>query len=179
MKAEIVDVKPVEGMDIQTGLLLAMLDDATNYWRKELGDVSEDALCWQPISDGHSIGAVLLHIADVESHWLYAVSTGQPRSEEEVSRLLSRETRQYAVQWPAPPRQPLSCYYAQHDEIRERTRRTIRELNNPEHIGIRREQGFTLRWLLHHVITHEAYHSGQAVLLSLLYAKQELKEPQR
>ena len=177
MTPEVVDVQPVEGMDVQIGLLLAMLDDATQSWRKDLGDVSEDAICRQPVPDGHSIGAVLLHIADVESHWLYAVATGQARSEEEVRRLLSRETRQYAVQWPVPPRQPLAWYYAQHDEIRERTRRTVRELNNPEHIGIRREQGFTLRWLLHHVLTHEAYHSGQAVLLSLLFPKQTLQEP--
>lgn len=179
MTAENVDVKPVEGMEIQTGLLLAMLDDATQDWRRHLGEVSEDALCWQPAPNAHSIGAILLHIADVESHWLYAVATGQMRSEEEVRRLLSKETKQAIGEWPAPPRRPLAWYYAQHDEIRERTRHTIRELNNPEHIGTRREQGFTLRWLLHHVITHESYHFGQAVLLSLLYPKLAPQEPQK
>ena len=33
------------------------------------------------------------------------------------------------------------------------------------------EVEFTLRWLLHHVITHEAYHGGQAVLLSIMKQK--------
>ena len=174
MTAENVDVKPMEGMETQTGLLLAMLDNDTQEWREHLGELSEDALCWQPIPDGHSIGVILLHIADVEAHWLHVVATGQIRSEEEVRRLLSNETRQDIAQWPAAPRRPLTWYYAQHDEIRERTLQTVRELNNPEHIGFRREQGFTLRWLLHHVITHEAYHFGQAVLLSLQYAKQTL-----
>lgn len=171
MTARIVDVRPIEGLDVEIGLLLAMLDDATEYWRRHIGTVSEDALCWQPFPNGHSIGVILLHIADVESQWLYGVATGQARSEEELHRLLSEETQQADVQWPTAPRQPLSWYYAQHDAIREQTRRTVRQLNNPEHIGTRREQEFTLRWLLHHVLTHEAYHFGQAVLLSLMYAR--------
>ena len=176
MTHEAVDIKPIEGMEIQTSLLLAMLDDDTQGWREHIGELSEDALCWQPVPDGHSIGVILLHIADVEAHWLHAVAAGEIRSEEEVRRLLSKETRQSDVQWPSAPRRPLAWYYAQHDEIRTRTLQTIRALNNPEHIGFRREQGFTLRWLLYHVLTHEAYHFGQAVLLSLQYAKQAPQE---
>jgi uncharacterized damage-inducible protein DinB len=169
MEREAVDMIPVADMNVQTGLLLAQLDAGTQEWREELGDISEKVLVWQPFPNGHSIGAILLHIADVEAYWLYEVAAGQPRSPEELSRLLSEETHQYAVQWPAPPLQTLGWYYAQHDAIRARTRQIVRELDDPEHIGTRGEQGFTLRWLLHHVLTHEAYHSGQAVLLSLMH----------
>ena len=166
-----VDVTPVEGLNVEIGLLLAMLDDNTQEWREELGDVPEETMVWQPAPDMHSVGALILHIADVEAYWLYQIAAGGERSEEELRRLLSEETQQYAAQWPAPPTQPLSWYYAQHDAIRERTHQTVRTLNDPIHTGSRRDKDYTLRWLLHHVITHEAYHGGQAVLLSLLKSK--------
>ena len=172
MEAEAVDVKPVADLNAQTGLLLAQLEAGTQEWREELGDISEAAVIWQPVPHGHSVGAILLHIADVEAYWLYEVAAGRSRSPEELSRLLSEETQQYAMQWPTPPLQTLGWYYAQHDAIRARTRQIVRELDDPEHIGTRRGQGFTLRWLLHHVVTHEAYHSGQAVLLSLMHKSQ-------
>jgi uncharacterized damage-inducible protein DinB len=166
-----VDVTPVSGLEIQVGLLLEMLDDNTRDWREELGEVTEDTLVWQPVTEGHSIGALLLHIADVEAYWLYEIATGTPRTGEELAALLSEETQQYDGKWPEPPRRPLSWYYEQHDAIRARTHQVVRQLNDPERIGKRREVEFTLRWLLHHVITHEAYHGGQAVLLALMYNK--------
>ena len=169
MEPEVVDVTPVAGMNLQTGLLLAQLDTGTQEWREELGEISDATVVWQPVPNGHSIGAILLHIADVEAYWLHEVAAGQTRSPEELSRLLSKETQQYAMQWPTPPAQPLAWYYAQHDAIRARTHQLLPQLDDPERVGTRRGQGFTLRWLLHHVLTHEAYHSGQAVLLSVMH----------
>lgn len=164
------DVQPVEGMEPQVGLLMAMLDATTLEWREELGDVSEEAVVWQPFPNGHSIGALILHIADVEAFWLYQVAAGKTRSQEELEELLSEATQQYAVHWPEPPHKPLNWYYAQHDAIRERTRQTAREWSDPERLSQRKNYEFTLRWLLHHVIIHEAYHGGQAVLLALMHA---------
>jgi uncharacterized damage-inducible protein DinB len=168
-----VDVKPVAGLDPQVGLLLAMLGDGTREWREELGQVPEDAVVWQPFPQGHSIGALILHLADSESFWIQEVAAGQARTPEEVKALLSEETDQYAINWPIPPKKPLGWYFEQHDRIRKETRRTVRRLADPEHIGRRGEREFTLRWVLHHVITHEAYHGGQAVLLALQYAHRE------
>jgi len=163
-----VDITPVPGVDVQVGLLLAVLEDVTKEWREELGDVSEEQIVYQPFPGGHSIGALILHIADVEVFWLYEVGASKERPAEELKTLLSEETQQYQVQWPVPPRQPLAWYFAQQDAVRERTRQAVLALNDPEHIGRRRDWEFTLRWLLNHVISHEAYHGGQAVLLSLM-----------
>ncbi len=180
MSVERVDILPVPSLDVQTGLLLAMLDDNTKDWREELGEVSQETLLWQPFPGGHSIGVLILHIADVEANWLHEVGAGQPQSEEELSRLLSAETQQYQLSWPTPPDHPLSWYYAQHDAVRARTHELVVALDDPEHLGIKEKyQGkkeFTLRWLLHHVLTHEAYHGGQAVLLSILHGRQTKME---
>ncbi|OGF56917.1 MAG: hypothetical protein A2Z21_07395 [Candidatus Fraserbacteria bacterium RBG_16_55_9] len=172
------DVKPAKGTDPQLGMLTAMLEDGTREWREELGEVPDDAVVWQPFPNGHSIGAILLHIADVEVHWIETVAAGKPRSPEELKLFLSDETDQEAVQWPKPPARPLLYYFELHNGVRQRTLKTLKQFNNPEQISARQRRDgssweFTLRWILHHVITHEAYHGGQAVLLSLEYSRRK------
>lgn len=126
---------------------------------------------WQPFPHAHSIGAIILHIADVEAYWLHQVGADQVRSDEELVRLLSKETQQYDLSWPRPPAQPLSWFLAQHDEIRARTRQIVATWDDPALIRPRKDAEFTRRWLLHHVLTHEAYHGGQSVLLSILHGR--------
>ncbi len=167
-----IDVLPAPGSDPQIGLLLAMLDDGTNDWREELGDVPDAMLLRQPFPGGHSVGALILHIADVEAYWLHELGAGQARSDEELVRLLSKETQQYDLSWPRPPAQPLSWFFAQHDEIRARTRQVVSTWDDPALVSSRDDTEFTRRWLLHHVLTHESYHGGQAVLLSILHGRQ-------
>ena len=167
------DVSPIPGSDVQIGLLLAILDDATNDWRGELGDVPDEMLLWQPFPGGHSVGALILHIADVEAYWLHEIGAGLARSDEELARLLSKETQQYDLTWPRPPAQPFSWFLAQHDEIRARTRHIVSTWDDPARALLWEDTEFTPRWLLHHVLTHESYHGGQAILLSILYARQE------
>jgi uncharacterized damage-inducible protein DinB len=178
MNTKRLDVKPVEGMDRQLGLLTAMLEAGTRDWREELGEVPDEAVIWQPFPDGHSIGAIILHIADAEAYWIEEVMARKERSPEELALLLSEETDQYVPRWPTPPAQPLSWYYGIHDRIRERTLKTLKQYDDPERISTRtRRDGsqweFPLRWILHHVITHEAYHGGQAVLINLQYARRK------
>ena len=169
MAGKIYDVAPVPDTNIQIGLLLAMLDDNTEDWREELGAIPDEAVIWQPVPNGHNIGAITLHIADVEAFWLHEIAAGHVRSEEEIQRLLSVETQQYDGVWPTPPQKPLTWYFEQHDEIRNRSRQYVSSLSDPEETRLRpgRDNRYTIRWLLHHVITHEAYHGGQAVLLAM------------
>ena len=174
MAEKLYDVAPLEGSDLQIGLLLSMLEEGTIEWREELGAVSEEAVVWQPVPNGHSIGGVILHIADVEAFWLHEVAVGHKRSQEEIERLLSQETQQYQGIWPKCPHEPLSWYLEQHDEIRQRTRQYLAGLMDSQETRNRegRDSEYTVRWLLSHVIIHEAYHAGQAVLLSLQWNAQ-------
>jgi len=164
------DIEPRAGFEPDFGLLLAVLNDATRKWREELGDVSEEALRWQPHAGSHSIGAILLHIADVEAFWIEEICLGRERSAEELKQLLSEETEQYAGNWPTPPRMPLAEYYALQDKIRARTLESAREITPREYVLGKQGVDYILtsRWILHHVANHEAYHGGQAVLLKTL-----------
>ncbi len=146
---------------------LAQLDQASHEWLSELGDnVNEAELIWQAFPDGHSIGAVLTHIAEVEAYWLHHIACGEPYQDVEGD-VLNGAIDQYGIQWPPPPPHPLSFYKALLATTRDRTKTLIGALENPNHTALRGEREFTLSWLMTHVIVHEAYHGGQAVLLLL------------
>ncbi len=162
------DILSEEIGDGHLSLLIAMLEDNTVQWREASGALSQEEVCWQPHSGWHSIGAVILHNAEVEAYWLHEVITGELIPAELSARLLSEEIDQGAGKWPVPPSQPLSWYYAIQDEVRMKTRQILHELHDPLAL-YGKDRKFTLRWLLHHVITHEAYHCGQMALLTLQY----------
>jgi uncharacterized damage-inducible protein DinB len=165
------DIEPLAGYPADYAILLAMLQDGTRDWRDEIGEVTEDELVWQPHPGAHSIGGVILHMVDVEGWWIEEAVLGRERSVEETQELLSEETQQYKGLWPTPPRKPLSYYYELQDRVRERTIESVRAFGpvTDTVTGTPWEKAYTLRWVLNHVVAHESYHAGQAVLLKSLY----------
>ena len=162
----LIDAKPLPGYQEPYGLLCAVLQDGTNEWRWEIDpNLSEDAVVWQPYPGMHSIGAIILHIIGVEIFWFERVVLDLPTDPEEKKLLLWDETNVDEWQWPEPPRRPLSWYFELHDRIRARTLESIKKWPPAdatlEFDGTQR----TMRWVLGHVIQHESYHGGQAVLL--------------
>ncbi len=169
----LVDLVVVPEIDPQLGLLLAVLEDVTQEWNAELEDVSIEEIVWRAFQGGHSIGGLLLHIADVEAYWIQEVGAGQTRSPEELQELLSEQTQQYELVWPEPPAQPLEWYRQKLAAVRKKTRLLISGWESAEAVGFRENKAgerteFTRRWLLNHIISHEAYHGGQIVLLKLI-----------
>lgn len=162
-------ILPGNMADAEIALALAMLGDGTREWRKHMGDISDDVLSWQPFTNGHSIGTVLLHMADVEGNWLHDAAHGKTRTKQELQTLLSEETQQGVVNWPAPPARPQAWFYEQQDAVRARTVESFRNVTGITDTRPFRDTRFTLRWLLSHVVAHESYHGGQAVLLHEMY----------
>jgi uncharacterized damage-inducible protein DinB len=171
MNESILDFQRQSEPNAPIGLMLAMLDETTRKWRREIGRVGRETVVWQPARDAHSIGMLILHIADVEAYWLHQVVSGQPLNELDLKLLLSDETRQYAGIWPSPPKKPLSWFYEQHDRIRARTHELLSVRDDATVLIMQGNRRITLRWLIHHIIHHEAYHGGQAVLLQSLHRK--------
>jgi uncharacterized damage-inducible protein DinB len=146
---------------------LSQLDQGTHEWLGELGDdITEAELTWQAFPGGHSVGALLVHIAEVEAYWLHHIACGEPYQDIEAEALQGA-IDQYAIQWPTPPAQSLSFYKTLLATTRAKTKVLIGALENPNHTALRGEREFTLSWLMTHVMVHEAYHGGQAVLLLL------------
>lgn len=157
----------------EIALLASCLQDATNEWREELGKIDTDGMIWQPFPGGHSVGALILHMADAEAWWFESVAAGKSRPRGEAKLLLSEETKQYGVNWPTPPREPLEWYLAIADDIRARSLSTLARFEDPDRMIQRKswKHGLNIRWIVAHVAGHEAYHGGQAVLLKLMRKK--------
>lgn len=168
--ARLYDVNALPGYDPEIGLLLGALEDSTREWRESLGRPSVEAIVWQPTADAHSIGAVLLHMIDAEAYWLQSVLGGQRMSAEDSRLLMSEETRQYGGVWPTPPSEPIEWYFDLHERFRARSLEAMVGVDPARKIE-RKETTFTARWVVAHVVEHDSYHGGQAVLLHELYKK--------
>jgi uncharacterized damage-inducible protein DinB len=167
---ELFDVEPLPGHYPEIGLMLSAIQDSTREWRGELGDVSEDAIVWLSADNGHSIGALLLHMIDTESYWFEQFCAGAERDPEEVKLLMSDAVLQDDAQWPVPPRKPLSWYYDLQDQIRERSFEALKGID-PERKYRKDFYACTLRWVVAHVLEHDSYTGGQAVLVHEIWKK--------
>jgi uncharacterized damage-inducible protein DinB len=164
------DAKPLEGYQDPYGLLCAILQDGTREWRWEMDpELPAEAVVWQPHPNGHSIGALMFHIVTAEVFWFEQVVLQREIDKTERKLLMVDELDAETPTWPIPPRQPLSWYFDLHDRIRARTLAAVREWLDPETVLPHHGRGVTPRWILGHVIQHEAYHGGQAVLLQSLW----------
>lgn len=166
----LVDAEPLPGYQEPYGLLAAILQDGTREWRWELDqELSEEAVVWQPYPGTHSIGGILLHIIGAEIFWFERFALGLPLDEEERKLLMADEIDVDEWSWPEPHRKPISWYFEFHDRVRARTLEGIRNWPSPDTAKDLHGQPRTMRWVLGHVIQHEAYHGGQAVLLNRLW----------
>ena len=162
------DVAPLPGYSEDYGLLLATLLDSTREWRDELGEPGVDTIVWQPCSGGYSIGGQLLHIAEVELYWIESFCLGRELDPEEMKLLMSDQIDQHRGIWPVPPAEPIAYYYGLLDNVRTRTLESVKEFEPSETVKTSRWGTMTLRWVLAHVVEHDSYHGGQAVMLSEL-----------
>lgn len=165
------DIAPLPGYHPEIGLLLAALRDSTREWRENLGEPPIEAIVWQPAPGAHSIGALLLHIADVELFWFESFVGGSPPNPEDLKMLMSEEVRQYEGAWPQPPARPIEWYYDLLDRYRERAWKALEGVPSDRFFADGDEFETSLRWVVSHVVQHDAYHGGQAVLLHELWKK--------
>lgn len=164
------DVAPLEGYHPEIGLLLASLADSTREWRENLGRPGRKAIVWQQYTDGPSIGAVILHLIDTEAYWLETYAAGRPSPPGETELLLARETKQDSGRWPVPPSEPIEWYFDLHDRIRARVWEAVRGIEPERRYGSGKFS-CTFRWIVAHVLEHDSYHGGQAVLLHQAYRR--------
>ncbi len=161
----ILDLNPVAGYPEPYGTLLATLSRQTSSWQHQLEEPAPEEIVWQPAPGKHSIGGLMLHLAEVETHWIETVCCGREMTEAQRDTFLSAHTDPFEGIWPTPPSEPLSYYYAILNDVRSRTLQRVRYFGDPTETRECEWATVTLRWVLAHLIWHESYHGGQMVLL--------------
>jgi uncharacterized damage-inducible protein DinB len=150
----------------EVAVYMKMLEQSTGEWRWMLGkDVTPAQLVHQAYPGAHSIGAVLLHMADSEAIWTMEVLAGGSVPESLKKELLADETDAWNGKWPTVPEEPLEYFYEKQDRVRKHTLEVLAGLTDIDKDFTAWGNTFSLRWILGHMVSHDSQHGGQAILL--------------
>ncbi|MCH7905510.1 MAG: DUF664 domain-containing protein [Armatimonadetes bacterium] len=166
------DIKPASRSEV--ALLVAMMDATTKSWKDDLRGISEKEFRWQAKKGAHSIAMMILHCVMAEYWWIQSVTLGKDMDMKFINGLGYKRMDIANGIYGTPLKKPKAWYLKQMTDIRRKTKKAMKGLK-PSHTGIGRGNEFTLRWVLHHLVEHEAYHSGQMTLLRELYRKRRSK----
>jgi uncharacterized damage-inducible protein DinB len=162
----------VSGFTTEIGFYLSGMEEVREQLREAVQGMSDDHLGRPAISDAHAIGALVLHIGEAEWYWMQCVVSGQE---------VNNEIR-CAPYWDVlkEPQSFSGKHYSAEfclneiKKIREQTHETLAAFSDSdlERIFSIERGGEThersLRWILHHLIDHEAQHKGQILMLKRL-----------
>lgn len=162
------DTVPLPGYREPYGLLLATLQKQSGGWRHQIGVPTPEEIVWQAYPGGHSIGMLMLHLAEVETYWIETVACGREMTPAELALYHCADTDPFTGKWATPPREPAAYYFEILDSVRARTLERVKEFGDPETVKQAEWGPITLRAILTHLIWHDSYHGGQMALLQKL-----------
>lgn len=165
-------LNPAAGFAPGPGFYLAGMDEVREQVRAAVTGMSDEHVGRRVVPGAHSIGALVMHIGEAEWWWIQCNIAGHELTAEDRG----------APYWDAlkdPDGFAGKGYSAefclqQIDMIREQTRTTLASLGDDDLERIvsyeRRGKIYqqSLRWILHHLIDHEAQHKGQILMLKRL-----------
>lgn len=166
------ELSAAEGFPTGIGFYLSGLNDVREQLREALVGMSDEQIGRRAVAGAHPIGALVLHIGEAEWWWIQCVVGGRKMNDDD--RRVSHwdvlddpdgfASKRYSAEY---------CLDAI-DGIRERTRKDLALLTDNDLdrlVGFERRGKTTevsLRWVLHHLMDHEAQHKGQILMLKRL-----------
>lgn len=162
------------GLSTGIGYYLSGMEEVRSQVVAAVKTIPDELIGKPPFLGAHSIGGLVLHIAEAEWFWMQMVVAGHQLTEEDkaapcwdilddVERVArSGFTTDFCLQEAEKVRnQTRDVLFAYNDKDLERTIMYERHGKPTEH---------NLRWILHHLIDHEAQHKGQILMLKRLMA---------
>ncbi len=170
MTAKRIDLPERGTQEPQVGLFYIMQQELRGRTKSAAADLTPTQLAWKPDDGGNSAGELLLHIAEAEVWWIKQVCAGEA--------LTTAEQDDYRTELygdpSAPPlaEQPFEWFVDKLDETRRFTMvwyTTLSDLSLDNTRPYTAEDGkayeFTIRWILFHLLEHEAGHRAQILSL--------------
>lgn len=165
-------LNPAAGVAREIGFYLAGMDEVRAQLREAVSGISNADIGRLAVPETHSIGALVLHIGEAEWWWMQCNVAGHQLTNEDARAAFWDVLKE-------PDRVASNGYsaefcLAQADRIREQTRSLLASFAEGDLDRTfsfeRREttEERSLRWILHHLIDHEAQHKGQILMLKRL-----------
>jgi uncharacterized damage-inducible protein DinB len=165
---------PHPGLSREIGFYLSGMEEVRAQVREAVRELGKEKIGRPAFLGAHPIGALVLHIGEAEWWWMQCIVAGHE---------LNEHDRQAAF-WDVldnPEGFSQKGYDAafcleQIELIRNQTRdllfarndKDLEQLHSLTRKGVTNEH--SLRWILHHLIDHEAQHKGQILMLKRFLA---------
>jgi uncharacterized damage-inducible protein DinB len=165
-------LNPAPGVSREIGFYLAGMEEVREQLREAVEGLSDDYIGRLALSDAHSIGALVLHIGEAEWYWMQCIVSGH-----EITNEIRCAPYWDVLKDPrgfADKRYSAEFCLNEIKQIRDQTHKTLAEFKDSDLESIFSiERGGeiherSLRWILHHLIDHEAQHKGQILMLKRL-----------
>ena len=171
-------LKPATGIrSAEAGSFLAQLDDLSARMFADLRGLTPADLAFQLRPGTNTIGMLLIHCAGAEVHWLLTATTGT--GEAAIRKALGIGVDDDGIPLTAKGRPPvhlrgwaLADYRKLHDRARRFSHKALANMS-PADVSRGKarlrwngeKQVMNTRWILYHVLEHQAGHYGQMLLL--------------
>lgn len=159
-------------LDPQLSLLWWMLDDVRKVTMKGIEGLSKEQLFQPPIEGEYPVGAYIMHLAEAEVYWLQ-VLTGAKIDKEIKKKIYYDSWMDLSKSDTESPKAPLEIneYLDAIYDVRELLKEYMLSLKDSDLDGFlvqQRKDGehnILRKWIIYHLIEHEAHHRGQMMLL--------------
>lgn len=165
-------LESIPGFSREIGLCLAGMEEVRAQLGEAVAGMSPEQIGRQVVPEAHSIAALILHIGEAEWYWMQCIVSGC-----EVTDTIRNAAYWDSLEDPASFSQKaygVDFCLSEIKKIREQTYATLAAFDDArldqvftwERRGATQE--LSLRWVLHHLIDHEAQHKGQILLMKRL-----------
>ncbi len=157
-------VHALPGYPEEIGRLLWMMEDIRRELLEKLEDVTQRELDTPQGEDPTTIGALLYHIADVETGWLHFDMLGRQKLDAEIEPWFAEPTRNEQGKIWCPPGESLERHLERLAAVRSDFLQKFRAVDLEDWRRFRLLPGeyeVTPEWIVYHLIEHEAHHRGQ------------------
>ena len=165
-------LQPAMGVSREIGFYLAGMDEVREQLRAAVKGISTGDIGRLAIPAAHSIGALVLHIGEAEWWWMQCVVSKHKLTDEDSRAAFWDVLKE-------PERVANNGYSAEFclreaARIRAQTREVLAGFadDDLDTVFTFERDGnpydLNLRWILHHLIDHEAQHKGQILMLKRL-----------
>ncbi len=165
---------PLEGFSNELGFCLSAMEEVRQQLHEAVREMPAEQICCLAIPGAHSIAALVLHIGEAEWYWIQHILSGRELSEirsapcwDVLKEPSSFAAKNYAAEF---------CLN-EIKKIRKQTFETLAAFDDSRLDNVFQYErdgesiDLTLRWILHHLVDHEAQHKGQILMLKRLLAE--------
>jgi uncharacterized damage-inducible protein DinB len=165
-------LQPVAHLPTGLSLALAAMNEVRGQLQRAVSELTDEQVARRALEGVHSIGALTLHIGEAEWWWMNCIVQGHKLTREDFRQPfwdVLKEPDAFASK-------KHSAAYCLDviDGIRGQTHDFLATLSDDDlektysHKRGNKQMEASLRWILHHLVDHEAQHKGQILMLKRL-----------